>query len=66
MVVHHSRDTVAKQWNETIVIALKVVVRVVQTYFPRIMATLVRDDRSRLYAAPPSSTNKVCPCFASE
>jgi len=32
-VVHHSRDTVAKQWNETITIALKVVVRIVKIFF---------------------------------
>lgn len=44
MVVHHSRDTLAKQWNETIVIALKVTARVVQTYFPRLIRLVQEQD----------------------
>ena len=51
MVVHHSRDTVAKQWNETIAIALKVSTRVVQSYFSRLVVVFDQKNPTASTAA---------------
>ena len=36
MIVHHSRDTLAKQWNETRVIAMKELSRTVRSFFSQL------------------------------
>ena len=36
MIVHHSRDTTAKQWNETRVIAMKELSRTIRSFFAKL------------------------------
>ncbi len=37
-MVHHTRNTEEKQWNETQVLALQGIVQVFRTYFPTLSA----------------------------